>query len=140
MPSSGRVNSSRRAALCACRPDLARFGDGELGLVVAYACGRPGGAEAEVRVFVQSLGVGEDPVIGSLNAGLAQWLAGLRQPASYVASRGPCSDAPAGCTSTWRTTRSRWGRGAHDRAGASPSGLFALRGQSPSAFALLSQG
>jgi predicted PhzF superfamily epimerase YddE/YHI9 len=36
-----------------------------------------------------SLGVGEDPVTGSLNAGLAQWLVGSRQPTSYVASPGP---------------------------------------------------
>jgi hypothetical protein len=36
MPSSSRVNSSRRSAPCACRPDLARFGDTELGFVGAY--------------------------------------------------------------------------------------------------------
>ena len=30
----------------------------------------------------------EDPVTGSLNAGVAQWLAGDRLPASYVASQG----------------------------------------------------
>jgi hypothetical protein len=30
------VNSSRRSALCACRPDLATFGDTELGSVGAY--------------------------------------------------------------------------------------------------------
>jgi predicted PhzF superfamily epimerase YddE/YHI9 len=41
-----------------------------------------------VRAFVPSLGVGEDPVTGSLNAGLAQWLARSWQPASYVASQG----------------------------------------------------
>ena len=40
-----------------------------------------------MRAFVPSLGVGEDPVTGSLNAGLAQWLAGSRQPASYLASQ-----------------------------------------------------
>jgi PhzF family phenazine biosynthesis protein len=41
-----------------------------------------------VRAFVPSLGVGEDPVTGSLNAGLAQWLARSWQPASYVANQG----------------------------------------------------
>jgi predicted PhzF superfamily epimerase YddE/YHI9 len=30
----------------------------------------------------------EDPVTGSLNAGVAQWLAGNRLPPSYVASQG----------------------------------------------------
>jgi len=42
-----------------------------------------------VRAFVPSLGVGEDPVTGSLNARLPQWLAGSRQPASYVANQEP---------------------------------------------------
>ena len=41
-----------------------------------------------MRAFVPSLGVGEDPVTGSLDAGLAQWLARSWQPASYVASQG----------------------------------------------------
>ena len=34
------------------------------------------------------MGIGEDPVTGSLNAGVAQWLAGDRLPTSYVASQG----------------------------------------------------
>ena len=33
-------------------------------------------------------GIVEDPVTGSLNAGVAQWLAGDRLPTSYVASQG----------------------------------------------------
>jgi len=49
------------------------------------------GAECrfEVRGFAAAVGVPEDPVTGSLNAGLAQWLieAGLA-PASYVAAQG----------------------------------------------------
>ncbi|KNX37613.1 PhzF family phenazine biosynthesis protein [Luteipulveratus halotolerans] len=50
----------------------------------------PGGdADYEVRAFVPSLGVPEDPVTGSLNAGLAQWLIGAgRAPSSYVAAQG----------------------------------------------------
>jgi PhzF family phenazine biosynthesis protein len=58
-----------------------------LGVVGAY----PAGSECqfEVRAFVPGLGVPEDPVTGSLNAGLAQWLiaAGLA-PARYVAAQG----------------------------------------------------
>lgn len=43
----------------------------------------------EVRAFVPTLGVGEDPVTGSLNAGLAQWLIGAGlAPSRYVASQG----------------------------------------------------
>lgn len=44
-----------------------------------------------VRAFVPSLGVPEDPVTGSLNAGLAQWLikAGIA-PRQYVVSQGTC--------------------------------------------------
>ena len=46
-------------------------------------------AQFEVRAFVPSLGLGEDPVTGSLNAGLAQWLIGAGvAPPRYVASQG----------------------------------------------------
>lgn len=56
----------------ALQPDPARFADLHLGVVAPYP---PGSAFAfEVRAFVPSLGVGEDPVTGSLNAGIAGWL------------------------------------------------------------------
>ena len=42
----------------------------------------------EVRAFCPGLGVTEDPVTGSLNAGIGQWLAGGALPASYVAAQG----------------------------------------------------
>lgn len=46
-------------------------------------------ADVEVRAFVPGLGIPEDPVTGSLNAGLAQWLMGTgRLPAHYVAAQG----------------------------------------------------
>ena len=50
----------------------------------------PTGSECavEVRAFCPSIGVVEDPVTGSLNASIGQWLAGDRLPASYVASQG----------------------------------------------------
>jgi PhzF family phenazine biosynthesis protein len=74
------------AAVLAVRPDWAEFGDLEVGVVGAY----PEGSECavEVRAFCPSIGVVEDPVTGSLNASIGQWLAGDRLPTSYVASQG----------------------------------------------------
>ncbi|MFD1712425.1 PhzF family phenazine biosynthesis protein [Ottowia sp. GY511] len=43
----------------------------------------------EVRAFAAPIGVNEDPVTGSLNASLAQWLIGTGDlPAQYVAAQG----------------------------------------------------
>lgn len=59
----------------------------DVGVVGPY----PEGAECavEVRAFCpHAAGTTEDPVTGSLNASLAQWLAGEVLPASYVASQG----------------------------------------------------
>ena len=45
----------------------------------------------EVRAFADQLGIPEDPVTGSLNASVAQWLTGTgRLPSSYVAAQGTC--------------------------------------------------
>ncbi|MCD4535573.1 PhzF family phenazine biosynthesis protein [Nocardioides sp. cx-169] len=74
------------AAVLACRPDLGAFDGLKIGVVGRYPDG--GEAAVEVRAFCPGLGVPEDPVTGSLNAGLAQWLAGSRLPTSYVASQG----------------------------------------------------
>ena len=75
------------AAVLACEPDWAAFGDLDVGLVGPYPAGASD-AQVEVRAFCPGIGVVEDPVTGSLNAGLAQWLAGDRLPTSYVASQG----------------------------------------------------
>ena len=75
------------AEVLAVKPDWARLGDVKLGLVAP----QPAGADTqfEVRAFVPTLGVPEDPVTGSLNAGLAQWLIGAGlAPRSYVAAQG----------------------------------------------------
>ena len=74
------------AAVLTLRPDFESFGDLEIGVV--GVC--PDGSETavEVRAFVPGMGIGEDPVTGSLNAGIAQWLAGTRLPTSYVAAQG----------------------------------------------------
>ncbi len=45
----------------------------------------------EVRAFCAATGINEDPVTGSLNASLAQWLIGEgRLPERYLASQGVC--------------------------------------------------
>jgi PhzF family phenazine biosynthesis protein len=78
-------------AVLALEPDLAAVGDLKLGVVGEYGTGggsADGEPAVEVRAFVPSIGVGEDPVTGSLNAGLGQWLAGDVLPSSYVASQG----------------------------------------------------
>ena len=81
------------AAVLALTPDWSSFDGLEIGVVGAYpgadvAAGEPA---VEVRAFCPSLGIVEDPVTGSLNAGLAQWLIpGGRLPSAYVASQGTC--------------------------------------------------
>ena len=74
-------------AVLAIEPDFAAFGDLKIGVVGPYPDGAP--CAYEVRAFVPSLGVGEDPVTGSLNAGIGQWLIGAGiAPEQYVASQG----------------------------------------------------
>ena len=47
--------------------------------------------DLEVRAFAASIGINEDPVTGSLNASLAQWLmADGLMPSHYTASQGVC--------------------------------------------------
>ena len=68
-------------------PNLAIMGDLKPGLVGRYQPDGP--AEVEVRAFYPGIGAPEDPVTGSLNASLAQWLIGSGAlPSSYVASQG----------------------------------------------------
>jgi PhzF family phenazine biosynthesis protein len=68
------------------RPHWPRLGDLKLGLVGPH----PAGAEAqfELRALIGD-GRYEDPVTGSLNASVAQWLIGTRlAPPCYVAAQG----------------------------------------------------
>ncbi len=68
------------------RPDIAALGDHKVGLLGLYDAGD---VFAEVRAFVPGIGVPEDPVTGSLNAGIATWLRSTGQaPESYVAAQG----------------------------------------------------
>lgn len=76
-------------------PDFTGLGDLAIGVVGPYTAlgdGRydgPDGAAVEVRGYALDMGIPEDPVTGSLNAVVAQWLQpdGLL-PAEYVASQG----------------------------------------------------
>jgi len=72
----------------ALRPDVSIMGAFKVG-VIAPRAGNDGEGDFEVRAFVPSLGVAEDPVTGSLNAGLAQWLmASGVAPPRFVARQG----------------------------------------------------
>ena len=75
------------ATVLSLKPNFAAMQGLKLGVVGAYA---PGSAcQFEVRAFVPSMGVPEDPVTGSLNAGLAQWLIGAGlAPERYIAAQG----------------------------------------------------
>jgi len=75
------------AEVLAIEPDFVRMG----ALMVGAVGPCEPGAETrfEVRAFAPAIGVPEDPVTGSLNAGLAQWLINSgRAPTSYRASQG----------------------------------------------------
>ncbi len=81
------VRLADAARVLALQPDFVAMRGLKVGVVGAY----PAGSECqfEVRAFVPDIGVPEDPVTGSLNAGLALWLqasglAGER----YVAAQG----------------------------------------------------
>jgi PhzF family phenazine biosynthesis protein len=76
-----------RAEVLALEPDFAAMLPLEIGVIAPCPAGHD--AQFEVRAFIPGGGPAEDPVTGSLNAGLAQWLigAGLAAP-SYVAAQG----------------------------------------------------
>ncbi|CRZ16796.1 PhzF family phenazine biosynthesis protein [Mycolicibacterium neworleansense] len=68
-------------------PDLARIPTAMVGVVGAY----PAGSEHdyEMRTFAPAVGVPEDPVCGSMNASVGQWLTSTgAAPAKYRVSQG----------------------------------------------------
>ncbi len=78
---------SDAATVLALRPDFSAMAGLKLGVVGPHPAGSD--CQFEVRAFVPGLGVPEDPVTGSLNAGLAQWLMGAGlAPARYTAAQG----------------------------------------------------
>ena len=77
---------SSREELLALQPDFVAMRGLALGAVAPCA---DGPTQFEVRAFVADSGGYEDPVTGSLNASLAQWLIGAGlAPSRYVASQG----------------------------------------------------
>jgi PhzF family phenazine biosynthesis protein len=65
----------------------------KVGIAAAYeaAAAAAKAPQLEVRAFAAASGIPEDPVTGSLNASLAQWLiADGRMPARYLAAQGAC--------------------------------------------------
>jgi PhzF family phenazine biosynthesis protein len=74
-------------ALRALAPDWAALGDYRVGVAALLPATEDG--DLEVRAFVPGVGVPEDPVTGSLNAGIGQWLIGEgRLPPVYRARQG----------------------------------------------------
>ena len=76
------------ASVLALEPDhVALKGLAKVGVVGPHPAG--GECQFEVRAFAAPIGIVEDPVTGSLNASLAQWLIGEgRAPERYVAAQG----------------------------------------------------
>ena len=71
----------------AVRPDFASLRGLAVGIVGPQSAEHD--ADFEVRAFVPDMGVPEDPVTGSLNAGLACWLIGAGiAPGRYCAAQG----------------------------------------------------
>ena len=81
---------SDREQVLALNPDYAQLLGLSIGVVAPWNAERDGDeAQFEVRAFCAGEGMPEDPVTGSLNAGLAQWLIGDGlAPSCYVASQG----------------------------------------------------
>ena len=77
-----------RDAVLALRPDYAALSGLRVGVVGAWESATDG-AEAQFEVRAFTAGGYEDPVTGSLNAGLAQWLIDTGvAPSTYVVSQG----------------------------------------------------
>jgi len=78
-----------RAEILALRPDFPSFAGQPVGVVAPWDAEKDGGeAYFEVRGFITARSA-EDPVTGSLNAGLGQWLIGSGiAPNRYIASQG----------------------------------------------------
>jgi len=83
------VMLATRSELLAIERDYPALPGQALGVVAPWDENRDGtGAQFEVRAFVGTRAA-EDPVTGSLNAGLAQWLIGAGlAPDAYIASQG----------------------------------------------------
>jgi PhzF family phenazine biosynthesis protein len=77
----------------ALKPDHAalRASGQKVGVAARYRDAAEGEPMLEVRAFADPVGIPEDPVTGSLNASLAQWLIDEgHMPARYIAAQGAC--------------------------------------------------
>lgn len=80
-------------SVLALKPDHAalRASGQKVGVAARYRDAKDGEPMLEVRAFADPIGVPEDPVTGSLNASLAQWLMDEgHMPARYLAAQGAC--------------------------------------------------
>lgn len=81
------VQLASAAEVLALEPDAAGMAGLMLGVVGAHPPDSP--HDFEVRVFAAPAGVGEDPVSGSVNAAIGQWLIGTgTAPPRYTVSQG----------------------------------------------------
>ena len=79
------LDSAERVLALRPKADFGRFG--AVGVIGPYP--PDSDVDFEVRAFIPLGGQNEDPVTGSLNASLAQWLIATgRAPSSYVAAQG----------------------------------------------------
>jgi len=70
-----------------------RAGGYKVGIAARYPDAKEGEPMIEVRAFADPIGIPEDPVTGSLNASLAQWLMEEGHlPTRYIAAQGTCLD------------------------------------------------
>lgn len=81
------VELADAARVLALEPDFSGFPEAMVGVFGAYPAGS--GFAYEIRAFAPGSGVLEDPVCGSLNASVAQWLTRTgRVPAGFRVSQG----------------------------------------------------
>ena len=86
-PGWAAVRLAGAEQVLALTPDFSAIPDAKLGVLGAHPEGSE--HEYEIRAFVPGVGVAEDPVTGSLNASVAQWLIGENlAPNSYTATQG----------------------------------------------------
>lgn len=86
-PGWAALELASAADVLALEPDFSLIPDASIGAIGAYDLGEP--HAFEIRAFVPGVGVPEDPVTGSLNASVAQWLTGSgRAPSSFTVSQG----------------------------------------------------
>ncbi len=81
------VQLATAAEVLALEPDLALMPDAMVGAIGAYPPGSP--HAFELRTFAPGMGVVEDPVCGSMNASVGQWMTSTgAAPSTYRVSQG----------------------------------------------------